>query len=232
MTKDHPVEDIIYILVTILEQAKDVYLEQCTDQKIIAKLKLYYNTSVTKLLDLVRRDKDITYTNITDDIMLVKIILKWLYKAVDQNKKCLAIILKPFLNTVFVSSHAVSWHMDQIRKRMGNDELEALGAFCKVINQGRVTPAQALMDAYNKKWIWAKIMLELVGEGSLRLVFVPARDRVVRHVLTMPHSRKMRRGKSTDGRVDVKRSFSFNDRNYFNSLLSKGKIEFYFFLRL
>ncbi|GJQ73347.1 hypothetical protein Trydic_g13716 [Trypoxylus dichotomus] len=219
--RDHPVEDIIYILVTIMEQAKDIYFEQCTDPKTISKLKLYFNTSTGKLIELVRRDKDITYTNITDDIMLVKIILKWLYKAIDQNKKCLAIILRPFMSTMFVASHAVSWHMEQIKNKAMNYELQALGAFCKLINEGRVTPAEGLMDAHHKKWNWAKTMLEVVGEGSLRLIFTPERGRVVRHILLMPACRKPKRGKSSDTR-DVKRSCSFNDRNYFNSLLSRG----------
>ncbi|KRT85494.1 hypothetical protein AMK59_93, partial [Oryctes borbonicus] len=205
-----------------MEQAKDIYFEQCADPKTISKLKLYFNNSTGKLIELVRRDKDITYTNITDDIMLVKIILKWLYKAIDQNKKCLAIILRPFVNTMFIASHAVSWHMEQVKNKAMNYELQALGAFCKLINEGKVTPAEGLMDAYHKKWSWAKTMLEIVREGSLRLILTPERGRVVRHILAMPVCRKPRRGKSNDGR-DVNRSHSFNDRNYFNSLLNKSK---------
>lgn len=221
-SRDHPIEDIAYILVTILEQARDIYCEECPNTKIIGKLKLYFNSSTAKLTELVRRDKDITYTNITDDIMLVKIILKWLYKAMDQNKKCLAVILRPFLNTLFIASHAISWHMEQVKNKGMDDELNALGAFCKLINEGRVTPAEGLMDAYSKKWSWAKTILELVGEGSLRLVFAPERYRVSRHILAMPVSKKPRRGRSSDG-YNVKRSLSFNERNYFNSLLNKGR---------
>lgn len=61
-----------------MEQAKSIYLKQCPDPKMEAKLKLYFNTSTSKLVELVRKDKDITYKNITDDIILVKIILKWI----------------------------------------------------------------------------------------------------------------------------------------------------------
>lgn len=138
----------------------------------------------------------------------------------DQNKKCLALILRPFLNMIFMASHAISWHIDQIKNIDMRDELEALGAFAVLINDGKITPAQGLVDAYNKKWNWAKYMLELVGEGNLRLIFTPKRNKVTKHILSMPVAKKPQIYRKN---VEVKRSFSFNDRNYFNSLLNKGR---------
>ncbi|KAJ8929182.1 hypothetical protein NQ314_018153 [Rhamnusium bicolor] len=232
---ENPLEDVIFILVTIMDQARDQYLSSQTNPTIIKnklKIKSNYNTYTSKLVELMRRDKDLLNFNFEDDLVLVKIILKWMYKAMDQNKRYLAPILRPYLNNIFATSHAISWHIDTVKKRAGNDELAALGSFAELVNSGKITPAQGLIDSVNKNWNWAKSMLNMVEKNTLRVVFVSDRGKVYRHILSLPsYQRKgIQSGSKTlespIEKNEVRRQKTLPNRSYFNTILKERANEF------
>ncbi|CAH1956180.1 unnamed protein product [Acanthoscelides obtectus] len=191
--QDQPLDDIIFILVDILDQARDQYLSSQTNPNILKnKLKINNNycSSTAKLVDLMRKDKELMNLNLEDDMVLVKTILKWLYKAMDYNKRYLGPLLRPYLSNLFAASHAISWHIDSIKKRASSDEIEALGTFSELVNSAKITPAQGLIDAVNKDWNWAKSMLTMVEKSTLRVVFIEERGKVYRHILSLPSYQK------------------------------------------
>ncbi|KAG5895213.1 hypothetical protein JTB14_035385 [Gonioctena quinquepunctata] len=226
---EHPLEDIIFILVTIMDQARDQYLSSQTNPAILKnrlKIKSNYNTYTSKLVDHMRKDRDLSTSNCEDDLVLVKTILKWLYKGMDQSKKCLGPILRPYLNNIFASSHAVSWHIDSIKERLNTDELSTLGLFAELVNSGKMTPAQGLVDSVNKNWSWAKGMLAMVEKNTLRVVFVANRGHVYRHILSLPSYQKkeLQSGSKTlespNESKPVSRQKTLPNRSYFNSILN------------
>ncbi|XP_074039497.1 uncharacterized protein isoform X1 [Leptinotarsa decemlineata] len=227
---DHPLEDIIFILVTIMDQARDQYLSSQTNPAILKnrlKIKSNYNTYTSKLVDLMRKDEDLSTFNCDDDLVLVKTILKWLYRGMDASKKCLGPILRPYLNNLFSTSHAVSWHMDSIKERMSTDEMSALGSFADMVNSGKITPAQGLIDSVNKNWTWAKNMLSMVEKNTLRVVFVSGRGQVYRHILSLPSYQKkdIQTGSKTmespNEMMPISRQRTLPNRSYFNSILNE-----------
>ncbi|KAL1494511.1 hypothetical protein ABEB36_010097 [Hypothenemus hampei] len=227
----HPMEDIIFLIVALMEQATDQYFATSNPTIVKNKLKIRtsYNDSISKLIDLLRKDKEIarkTSNELHDDLALVKIILKWLYKAMDQNKKYSTPILRPYLANIFTSSYSVSFHLETIKERDKMDEIEALSSFCRLVNEGCITPAQGLMDAINKNWQWAKEMMNIVENNTLRLVFVQERGKVYRHILSLPsydrncelEGSKTWSDKSKNVK-SIQRRTTLPGRGYFNSLI-------------
>lgn len=235
---DTALEDVIFILVSIMDQARDQYLSNQLNPHVVKnrqKIRSNFNIYTTKLVDLMRRDKELLSSNCEDDLVLVKIILKWLYKAMDQNKRYLGPILRPYLSNLFSTSHAVSWHIDFIKQRISNDELDALGSFADLVNMGKITPAQGLIDSVNKNWAWARSMLGLVEKNTLRVVFISDRGKIYRHILSLPSYQK----KEVDGgsktlempsdRKEVRRQKTLPNRSYFNTLLTESECSFILF---
>ncbi|CAH1179990.1 unnamed protein product [Phaedon cochleariae] len=227
--QDH-LEDLIFILVTIMDQARDQYLTTQKNPNIIKnrlKIKCNFNNYTSKLVELMRKDKELATLNFEDDLVLVKTILKWLYRGMDQNKKCLGPILRPYLNKIFTASHAASWHIESIKARMNQDELTALGCFAKLVNSGEITPAQGLIDSVNKHWSWAESMLNVVEKNTLRVVFVSERGKVYRHILSLPsYQRNMVEGGSKtlevrSERREIQRQKTLPNRSYFSSILNE-----------
>lgn len=230
---DTALEDVVFILMSIMNQARDQYLATQTNPNIVKnkqKIKANFNAYVTKLVDLMRKDKELITVNLEDDLVLVKIILKWLYKAMDQNKRYLAPILRPYLSNIFSTSHAVSWHIDFIKQRIDTDELDALGSFAELVNDGKITPAQGLVDCVNKNWSWAKSMLEMVEKNTLRVIFISDRGRVYRHILSLPSYQKksLASGSKTLGLPteykEIRRQKTLPNRCYFNTILAESKL--------
>lgn len=231
---DNPLEDVVYLLVTIIEQARDQFLQNqhrsLTLSKNKSKFKMQFNAATTKLVETVRKDKECLSLNLNDDTVLVKTILKWLYRGLEQNKGCLKPVLSPYLSTLFQASHSVSWHLESIKNSMQTDEIEALGTFAHLVNTGKITPAQGLLDSVAKNWNWAKNMLKMIEQGNLRLIFVPGRGEVYRHILSLPNSKRniAANGSKTLQsaklqNTDCKR-LTLPNRNYFNSILKQSKI--------
>lgn len=229
---ENHLEDVIYLLVTIMDQARDRYLliqSTPSGTKNRLKIKSQFNSCTSKLVETLRKDKDMVNLKFEDDLMLVKLILKWLYKAMDQNKKYLAPILRPYLSTLFSSTHSLSWHLEFIRQRMNKDEIEALSYFAGLINSAKITPAEGLIDAVNKNWNWAKNMLKMVEKNTLRVVFVSGRGKVYRHILSLPSYQRNKDTNSEDEKSIKKLHTLPANRNYFNTILNESR---YFFTHL
>ncbi|KAJ8986180.1 hypothetical protein NQ317_005654 [Molorchus minor] len=229
--RGHPLEDVIFILVTIMDQARDQYLSSQTNPNVIKnqlKIKSNYNTYTTKLVELMRKDNELETFNFEDDLALVKIIIKWLYKAMDQNKRYLAPILRPYLNNLFNTSHAMSWHIDFIKEKMKTSDIESLGAFADLVNSGKVTPAQGIVDFVNKNCTWATSMLKMVEDSTLRIVFVSDRGQTCRHILSLPsnNQKEVQNGSKTleSPRVakDSQGQKTLPGRNYFSTILKES----------
>lgn len=200
--QEDPLEDVIYILVTIVEQARDKFLENLPKTATVdltrSKLRREFDLATAKLIDLIRKEKEITKMEFIDDITMVKIILKWLYKGLDHNKKSLAPVLRPYLRVLFVTSHGASWHLEAIKQQEVEDEATALGTFAKLVNKGTITPAQGLVDSISKNWNWAKSMLRVIEEENIRLIFVPERGKISKHILYLPEDKTKETAKNFD----------------------------------
>ncbi|KAF5306841.1 hypothetical protein FQA39_LY00071 [Lamprigera yunnana] len=227
LKEDH-VEDMVHIFTTLMDQARDQYLDnlpECAsgnvDQK---KLKKDFNVAATKLLDLIRKEKEIT--DILDDITTVKIILKWFYKGLDYNKRSLGPILRPYLKTIFVTSHEASWHLEAIKSDDVQNEVKALGVFAKLVNSGKITPAQGLVNSVKKNWNWAKNMLADVEMENIRLIFIPFKDKTIKHVLVAPSN--INKNSSLENLKMNQYDLNFTTKHYSNSLIVKCKIMFFF----
>ncbi|CAG9858916.1 unnamed protein product [Phyllotreta striolata] len=230
--QDRPLEDIIFILVTIMDQARDRYLTTATNPAIIKnslKIKSNFNNQTSKLVDVMRRDKDLQgLSTVEDDLCLVKIILKWLYRGMDQSKRYLGPILRPYLNNIFSSSHAMSWHLESLKERLNDEELNALGIFAQLVNSAKITPAQGLIDSVSKNWEWARSMLSMIEQNTLRIIFVSDRGQIYRHILSLPsYQRKISLqcgSKTLDTKTEkreLRRQKTLPSRSYFNTILNE-----------
>lgn len=221
---DDPLEDLVYLLVAIVQQARDQYFNNQSERN---KLKAKYDAATTKLVEIVRKDKNSLSLELHDDHIFVKTILKYLYKGLEQNKKVYGPVLNPYLQALFQASHAISWHLEFFKNLAQDDELQALGSFAQLVNEGKITPAQGLLDAVAKNWNWAKNMLQQVEEGNLRLIFVPERGKVYRHILALSSKKREQHmdGSKTLQRPRIKdgdsRSSTLPRRNYFNTILKQ-----------
>lgn len=178
-------EDIIYVVVAIMEQARDLYLRH-TYSLNPGKIESRFDSFTAKLVDALRKDKTVRQMSALDDTSFVKLVLKWLYKSLDFNKKYLQLILKPYLDLLYKTSHSHSFYLEAIKDRDRADEIESLGIFARLVNSREITPAQGLVDAINKNWIWAQEMLETLERTHLRIVLVPHNGIVARYMLSLP----------------------------------------------
>lgn len=224
-------EDLIYLLSAIFEQAKELALgdigstpvgtyassgrsrRRTSSKKSVrrnlgtkvdsdSKLKHNFDASAILLIDLVRRDVDTSNADLSNDSVLVRHVLKWLYKGLDEHRRHMAPILRPYLNRLFAASHENCWHLEEWRRRQEDqgDEMRVLGAFCHLVAASEVSPTRALLDAVTKGWTWAENMLDMADylvqsdvtgqpEVGLQLVFTQGEGKVVRHCISVPSSR-------------------------------------------
>lgn len=225
-------EDLIYLLSAIFEQAKELALgdmgstpvgtyvcpsgrsRRRTSSKTSvrrnlgfkvdsgSKLKHKFDSSAILLIDSVRRDVDTSNTDLSDDSVLVRHVLKWLYRGLDEYRRHMAPVLRPYLNRLFAASHENGWHLEEWRRRQEDqgDEMRVLGAFCHLVTASEVSPTAALLDAVTKGWTWADNMLAMAEylvqsdvtgqpEVGLQLVFTPAEGNVIRQCISVPSSR-------------------------------------------
>lgn len=223
--KEDPIEDVIFLLVTIMDQVwKSRLNSRNTKQTLKNKSKTNFDAATTKLVESVRKNKDIVHLDFSDDIILVQTVLRWLYKGLDQSKHSLAPILRPYLQKLFLSSHEICWHLDSIKSEDVNEELRAIGVFCKLVNTKEITPATGLIESVNKGWNWAKNVLYFIEKQSrVRFVFSPCRGKVFRHILSLPTHDKKSKGENTLLRKLQQDSATNTLSKQFNSLWRKGK---------
>jgi hypothetical protein len=227
--QEDPVEDLIYLLSAIFEQAKELTLGNMGSSPVEAniapcgrsrrrtaskksvrknlvtkgdsysKLKHNFDTSAILLIDSVRRDIDTSNADLSDDSVLVRHVLKWLYRGLDEYRRHMAPVLRPYLNRLFAASHENGWHLEEWRRQQEDqgDEMRVLGAFCHLVTASEVSANGALLDAVTKGWTWAERMMEMAEylvhtditgqpEVGLQLVFTPAEGKVIRQCISVP----------------------------------------------
>ena len=225
-------EDLIYLLTAILEQARELTLGETgttpmgtfvaytmnsrrrtttrhvsrgnVGNKITSnnKLRERFDSSVTLLVDYVRRDINTSSADLADDSVLVRHVLKWLYRGMDEDRRHLAPVLRPYLNSLFAASHENGWHLEELRRRLSDhaEELRVLGSYCNLVVGSELSATGALLDAVKKGWVWAENMLDTAEylvrsdvtgqpEVGLQLVLTPAEGEVIRRNVAVPSSR-------------------------------------------
>ncbi|XP_048478670.1 uncharacterized protein LOC105384335 [Plutella xylostella] len=201
-----PIEDLIHILAIILDQARDLYLQNNVPQstngefsrefatyrsKKWNKLKDYYDASSACLIDALRRDKDVRTEDLKDDCVMMKLILTWLYKGAKEDKKYLGPVLKPYLDQLYTSSLENSWFMEDLDERKCKKEFDGLAEFCRSVHEEDIDPCVALLDAA-KKMTWAKALVDFADRFrhvELRLVFPTGDGMAVSFPLKLPSRR-------------------------------------------
>ncbi|KAG7308356.1 hypothetical protein JYU34_005555 [Plutella xylostella] len=198
-----PIEDLIHILAIILDQARDLYLQNNVPQstngefnrefatyrsKKWNKLKDYYDASSACLIDALRRDKDVRTEDLKDDCVMMKLILTWLYKGAKEDKKYLGPVLKPYLDQLYTTSLENSWFMEDLDERKCKKEFDGLAEFCRAVHEEDIDPCVALLDAA-KKMTWAKALVDFADRFrhvELRLVFPTGNGMAVSFPLKLP----------------------------------------------
>ncbi|KAJ8675297.1 hypothetical protein QAD02_011083 [Eretmocerus hayati] len=181
-------ENLIYLMSLVLQQAKDQVnvsslgrrkkrnrrRSQAERKRSCAKA--YFDKSVDLLLDVVRKDRETAYLDLENHTVMAKTLLKWLYFGMDEDKKVLKPLLRPYLGNLFNASHEYAWHVESWRKRhdMYASEIRSLSLFCKLASSREILPANGIVDALSRGWSWADgiaRMIERSGNG-LGLVFL------------------------------------------------------------
>ncbi|BES96599.1 Hypothetical protein NTJ_09411 [Nesidiocoris tenuis] len=191
-------EDLIYLISSILEQAKlafvgpprpttnvmGVYRTDKTKVKTKSTATDSYNLAACQLLEDVKTDR--SEIDIEDDNVVVREVLKWLYYGMDKDRRNLAPILRPYLTRLFTVSHENCWYLAEWQKRQESDELDALTKFSKLVTAGLITAHDGVVDAYQKGWTWAESMMKTSSElaDGLELIFTPSPGKVHRYRIT------------------------------------------------
>ncbi|VVC91382.1 unnamed protein product [Leptidea sinapis] len=175
-------EDLIHIMAIILDQARDIYLNNIRNRskefdrdltiyrsKKWSKLRDYYDASSACLIDAVRRDRDVIW----GEPNLMANVLHWLYKGARDDKRYLGPVLKPYLDELFTSSMENCWFLDDFDSNQCDTEFLGLQEYCAGVHEGTVEPCTGLLDAA-KTFGWAKALVDFVDRHKFvdfRLVF-------------------------------------------------------------
>lgn len=161
-------EDLIYLLSSILDQAKALHSKKVHDSRSKRGIKSYssgipkrnsirsakktdsYEAAVFALMEEVRKETSSLNSDLSVDSVLVKEVLKWLYLGMDSNHQHLSCILKPYLNRLFAVSHESCWHIEEWKRRQDNQELFALGKFARLVVEEELSPRDGIADAIRK----------------------------------------------------------------------------------
>lgn len=199
-------EDLIHILAIMLDQARDLYLNNFHarsvgefDREMSAyrskkwnKLKDYYDASSACLIDAVRRDPNLPREDLKDHLVMMKCILNWLYKGAKDDKKYLGPVLKPYLDNLFASSNENAWFMEDFDLKKCGIEFDGLKEYCTGVHDGTLNICMGLLDAA-KKFAWAKTMVDFVDRFrhiDFRLVFPMGDGMAISYPIKLPSRRE------------------------------------------
>ncbi|XP_015591289.1 uncharacterized protein LOC107265900 isoform X2 [Cephus cinctus] len=200
-----PVENLLYLVTLVLRQAREqIYvITDCRNRKQERrKLKsygrrksntaTYFDRSVDVLVDLIRRDRETAYLDLESNSIMARTLLKWLYFAMENDKKTLGPILRPYLGNLFNSSHENAWHVESWKKRREilATEMRSLALFCKLVTAQEVSPADGIVEALSKGWLWAENITRMIerSDQGLKLVFITS-TRVIKYNLTFSNNK-------------------------------------------
>ncbi|CAB3261837.1 unnamed protein product [Arctia plantaginis] len=203
---EESIEDLIHLLAIILDQARDLYLNNFQnrsvgefDRELSAyrskkwnKLKDYYDASSACLIDAVRRDPELRRVDLKDHMVMMKNILNWLYKGVKDDKKYLGPVLKPYLDSLFATSNENSWFLDDFDGKKCVKEFDGLKEYCLGVHDGTVDVCLGLLDAA-KRSAWAKALVDFVDRYrhiDFRLVFPTSDGMAISYPVKLPSRRE------------------------------------------
>ncbi|XP_063536047.1 uncharacterized protein LOC134745881 [Cydia strobilella] len=207
VTSQHEnIEQLIHILAIMLDQARDLYLNNIETRSLGEfdrdtstyrskkwnKLKDYYDASSACLIDAVRRDPELRTENLDDELNVMRNVLNWLYKGVKDDKKYLSPVLKPYLDTLFTGSLENSWFLEEFDTKKSEAEFQGLKEYCTGVHDGVIEPCLGLLDAA-KKLAWAKAMVDFVDRYKhieFRLVFPTGDGMAVSYPMKLPSRRE------------------------------------------
>ncbi|KAE8739989.1 hypothetical protein FOCC_FOCC014505 [Frankliniella occidentalis] len=122
-----------------------------------------------------------------DDAALVGCVLRWLLASADRAPRALAAPLRRYLRALAQAAHRTAGlhSLWAAARERGRDELAALAALCRLVDQGRAQPMHGVVEAADKGWEWARWLLRLSGRlpGGVHAVLAPAPGRVLRFSL-------------------------------------------------
>ncbi|KAG9428847.1 hypothetical protein HZU67_09220 [Apis mellifera carnica] len=191
------VESLVFLLRLVSTQAWDqIHLERNTrihDHGYARRNRHYYNTtsqfdcSVGLLIDAVRMDRETVNTDLESTPEMTKMLLHWLHFGVENDRKILDPVLRPYLNNLFNGTREHGWLAASWKRReqVYRGEMGSLSMFCKSVVMGEITPGNGIVDHLSKGWRWAENMAGMIERSgdSLRLIFLP-RDRAIKFDLT------------------------------------------------
>ncbi|XP_052129761.1 uncharacterized protein LOC113218081 isoform X2 [Frankliniella occidentalis] len=144
-----------------------------------------YNAAVDLLLEAIRSDPGVVLP--ADDAALVGCVLRWLLASADRAPRALAAPLRRYLRALAQAAHRTAGlhSLWAAARERGRDELAALAALCRLVDQGRAQPMHGVVEAADKGWEWARWLLRLSGRlpGGVHAVLAPAPGRVLRFSL-------------------------------------------------
>ncbi|KAF9805392.1 hypothetical protein SFRURICE_018283 [Spodoptera frugiperda] len=201
-----PIEDLIHVLAIMLDQARDLYLNNFHSKSVGEfdrdlsvyrskkwnKLKDYYDASSACLIDAVRRDPELRREDLKDPLVVMKNILNWLYKGAKDDKKYLGPVLRPYLDGLFSTSIENSWFLEYFDGKKCVQEFEGLKEYCMGVHDGSLEPCMGLLDAA-KKFAWAKAMVDFVDRFrhiDFRLVFPTGEGMAISYPIKLPSRRE------------------------------------------
>ncbi|XP_066586521.1 uncharacterized protein [Prorops nasuta] len=201
-----PIENLIYLLKLILKQARDQiyvlsdYKSRKRNRRLVLRDRKHCNTltyfqhSSDLLIDAVRKDRETAYLDLETPIIMTKILLRWLYFAMEHDRKILGPILKPYLGNLFNASLENGWHIETWRKRQESysSEMRSLGMFCKLVLTNEVSPGNGLVESFSRGWRWAESVTRMIERSgnSLRMVFVTPQG-VSKYTLTFANNKSL-----------------------------------------
>ena len=101
----------------------------------------------------------------------------------EQDKKTLGPILRPYLGNLFNSSHENAWHVESWKKRQEvyNSEMRSLAMFCKLVTTEEISPANGIIESLSKGWNWSEDVARMIerSNNGLKLVFITT-DKILR----------------------------------------------------
>lgn len=95
----------------------------------------------------------------------------------EEDKKVLGPLLRPYLGNLFNGSHELAWHAESwcARRDLESAEMRSLGLFCKLVSAGEILPANGIVESLSRGWAWAESLartIERSADTGLKLIFL------------------------------------------------------------
>ncbi|XP_065341026.1 uncharacterized protein LOC135940168 isoform X4 [Cloeon dipterum] len=185
-------EDFLFLLQAVINQALGSAAHTTNSKQVKRRCRQNTRRAQTDkqqlwqevVCDSVRREP-LAIGVLQNEMALVRLLLKWLFKATELAPRALKRRLANFLTQLWATSREAVWYLPEWKKHRqeAQDELNAMAAFCTMLlnSQEGWTGVAVLKDAAEKGWSWAKsAQSELVRSGCLQFVLAPAKGVVRR----------------------------------------------------